>query len=531
MKRLLPLLPVFVIVGCSASAPDDVELTVKPGVCVTSAYLGYEATSSNISPYYSFPLNAYTGESSPYCMALTLTNNNSGQNSNNVQVYQGGLSLSYSVESNTFIGYMIDYNAAGISPGYFNYRTYQILGNMALFDPQNCVTTQGVKVNTLHKNGGSCTFYLQLIDESMPVGIYPLNVNINYTNGNDNYSVGTTIYQQVGILAGGEFSQPGNKLAVYDGNNQFIAEPLSVDLPNLPSVKLLARDVIGNVYAYDGSDVYQYNGISLVKTQNTPESINDLSGDRFGNLFAATQNGLYVYNASVNGSNTWGLVSGVPSMQVNAVRAESANAQNIVFITGANGVESCIFTNGSCNGISQLFTGNQFNNQALAVNAYESQIVWGSESGLFNGATSPLTTGEFAINQQGKIGLDKLGLIYVGSESDEFNPAVFSNLGNLTGLSPLQDYENNVLFGKSNGVYLRSTDFKTSSIMSLYTYGQNLSSLVPFSDQYLVLLSMAVAQNGINYYAAKSNWTAITGFNGLVNDIVISSRLSIESNF
>lgn len=532
MKKLFLLVPLIVtIIGCSGSTPNNVELTVKQGVCVTSEYPGYESTPYSVYPNYAFRTNAYTAESSPYCMALTLTNNNSGENANNIQVYQGGLSISYAVESNLYTGYMIDYNAAGISPSYFNYYTNQIIGNMALFDPDNCVTTQGIEVNTLSKEGGKCTFYLQIISESMPVGVYPLNVNVNYTNGNANYSAATTIYQQVGILAGGDFTTPGNKLAVYNGNSQFNAEALSAVLPNWSQILLLARDFTGNVYAYDGNTVYKYDGVNLSSIANSPPNINDLTGDSFGNLFAATQNGVFVYNASAGNNATWSLVAGIPASNIPSLRAESENLQNIVYFTGNGGVESCLYNNGSCNGASQLFSGSNFNNQALAINSTEKQIIWGSQSQVYNGG-APLSISDYAINQSGKIGVDKLGIIYVGSESDLLNPAVFNNIGNLATLSPLVDYSSNALFGKSNGVYLRQTNYRTSSVMSLYSYGERLSSLDLFTDQYLVLLAMNLQQqNSINYYAAKSNWTAINGFNSKVNDVIISSRLSIESKF
>lgn len=365
----------------------------------------------------------------------------------------------------------------------------------------------------------------------MPVGVYPLNVNVNYTNGNANYSAATTIYQQVGILAGGDFTTPGNKLAVYNGNSQFNAEALSAVLPNWSQILLLARDFTGNVYAYDGNTVYKYDGVNLSSIANSPQNINDLTGDSFGNLFAATQNGVFVYNASAGNNATWSLVAGISASNIPSLRAESENLQNIVYFTGNGGVESCLYSNGSCNGASQLFTGSNFNNQALAINSTERQIIWGSQSQVYNGG-APLSISDYEINQSGKIGVDKLGIIYVGSESDLLNPAVFNNIGNLATLSPLVDYSSNALFGKSNGVYLRQTNYRTSSVMSLYSYGERLSSLDLFTDQYLVLLAMNLQQqNSINYYAAKSNWTAINGFNSKVNDVIISSRLSIESKF
>ena len=77
------------VLGACSPTPNNVTLTLTPSSCVTGAYPGYEAAATSYSN--AFPLNATMPANAPYCMAVTLTNNNTGTNANNVQVFQGGL--------------------------------------------------------------------------------------------------------------------------------------------------------------------------------------------------------------------------------------------------------------------------------------------------------------------------------------------------------------------------------------------------------------------------------------------------------
>ncbi len=248
------------LIGC-AQTPNNVSLTVAQGQCVTGAYPGYESQATLYSA--AFPMNGSLPGTSPYCAAVTITNNNSGQNANNIQIYQSGLYVSFPSLANgagvTSATSMVDFNAAGIPQSSFAY-TQQQLFNLSLFDPKNCVTTQGANVQTLNANGGSCTFYLQLSGESMPIGVYPISLTLNYTNGNTNYSVATNINQRANLYLGGIFSS--NIAITNAGTTSPTANSIiSASSPEQYGVTSLTRDPYGMVYSGDIlGNVYKYNG-------------------------------------------------------------------------------------------------------------------------------------------------------------------------------------------------------------------------------------------------------------------------------
>lgn len=520
-KVLFLCLPIAVYLSACGigNAPNDVTLTTTPGICVSSVYPSYEVNPSIYYPYNSYPMNSYMPANSPYCTAVTITNNNAGQNSNNIQVYQNGLILSYSVESNSYSSNMIDYNASGLAQNNYSYNTVQQLGNIALFDPSNCVTTIGSKVNTISKGGGQCTFYLQIVNESMPVGNYPISVSVNYTNGNSNYFVSANIYQHVTLFAGGDFTEPSPYIATYQGT-QNQAESVGYQLPISSPVRLLARDVAGNDYAYDGNNIFIFNGESVLQMQSTPLNILSLSADSVGNIFATTSNGLFVYNPLVSTNYQWSSVSGI-SGSVFAVQSfESANI-NTLYYTGLNSVESCVYANNSCSTPNQVFGGIGFNAGALTLNPYANQLVWGASGGVYDMSTTPLTISSGSFIESGIIGVDPLGYIYAANAHDALSAAVYNNNGNLSQLSPLLDSSNAQLLGVANGVHLRNYTVPSNSAITLYVYGYDMSTA-----SYLSYLDMAVGSSLGSTYYAVGTWTGVSGFNGSINAAIVSSRFA-----
>ena len=286
------------LIGC-AQTPNNVSLTVAQGQCVTSLYPGYESQATLYSA--AFPMNGSLPGTSPYCAAVTITNNNSGQNANNIQIYQSGLYVSYPSLANgvgvTSATSMVDFNAAGIPQSSFAY-TQQQLFNLNLFDPKNCVTTQGANVQTLNANGGSCTFYLQLSGESMPIGVYPISLTLNYTNGNTNYSVATNINQRANLYLGGTFSS--NIAITNAGTTSPTANStISANSPEQYAVTSLTRDpfgmiysgdILGNVYKYNGATASSWTAISgLPSVGQSP--IAALTTDNSANLYVVNNAG------------------------------------------------------------------------------------------------------------------------------------------------------------------------------------------------------------------------------------------------
>ncbi len=521
-----------VLVAC-APTPNNVSLDVTPGLCVTSSYPGYESTITSYSNAY--PLNATLPANSPYCMAVTLNNSNSGQNANNVQVYQGGLQLTYSVAGVSYSGYLIDFNASGIPQTTYTYSPVQKLGNMVLFDPNNCVTTIGANVNTLNKDGGKCTFYLELVGESLPVGNYPINLSVNYTNGNDNYFVQNNINQRVNMYIGGNFTTPSTNLALLNNLSSNIAESLPVSFTG-GVVQQLITDSFGNVFVYDGNTVYIFNGNSW-QVSTLPEGvskINQLSSDNNGNVFAATNYGLWVYNlgsqngwTSLNGNANSGNYSSVQSLSIAGTPTET------IYATSQNNLLSCNWQPGSsCTFGNPIVGSGAYNSASLAVESSVLQYV-GIGSQLWQISNNVLSPMSFATpyvlgNQSGNLLLDSQGLLYATFANDDpLIPAVFSNSSaTLSAESALVSAQGNALNGKATGIALRSMNLGSSLTSHVVAFG-DMNSL--HSNDFTVSSSLVYLLLGYGSTAnpiASTSWTPVTGLNGAVNGVTFASSLT-----
>lgn len=528
------------VLGACSPTPNNVTLTLTPSSCVTGTYPGYEATATPYSNGY--PLNATMPANAPYCMAVTLTNNNTGTNANNIQVFQGGLQLTYNVAGVAYSGYMIDFNASGIPQSTYTYTPYQQLGNIALFDPSNCVTTIGSHVNTLSQGGGQCTFYLSLIGESLPVGTYPLQLQVNYTNGNDSYFVNAAFNQRVNLYAGGDFTAPssvGNYLALYNGESANIAESTPVAFPG-QAIKLLTRDAYGDIFAYDGVSVYMFNSGSSWANIGLPSGvtqINALSSDTLGNVFAATNAGVWTYSLS-SSTPIWSNIAGASaSGSFAAVQSTpvSSSSSNTLFATDNSwstnpALLACSWATGATCAWSSIFESvNTFNSQALAVESATLQY-WASDSLVWqnnNGASSVMLNESTVDNQAGPIGIDPIGLMYVSFKNivNPLVPAVFSNSSATGTLTPLTSLSGQALLGAANGVALQSISYNGSSLASVAAYGNNLFTSVDFSgvsSLAYVLLGYGSATTPV----ASTNWTPITGISGEVNSVAFASALT-----
>ena len=529
------------VLGACSPTPNNVTLTLTPSSCVTGAYPGYEAVATSYSN--AFPLNATMPANAPYCMAVTLTNNNTGTNANNVQVFQGGLQLTYNVAGTVYSGYMIDFNASGIPQSTYSYTPYQQLGNIALFDPSNCVTTIGSHVNTLSQGGGQCTFYLGMVGESLPVGTYPLQLQVNYTNGNDSYFVNAAFNQRVNLYAGGDFTAPssvGNYLALYNGESANIAESTPVAFPG-QAIKLLTRDAYGDIFAYDGVSVYVFNGGSSWAPIGLPGGsgvqINALSSDNLGNVFAATTAGVWAYRLS-SATPMWSNVAGAAGsgsfagVQSTPVSGSSSNTLFATYNSWSTNPALLACSWATCAWSSMFESANTFNSQALAVESATLQY-WASGSTVWqnNNDTSSVMLNESTVDTQaGPIGIDPIGLMYVSFKNiiNPLVPSVFSNSIAAGGtLTPLTSSSGQALLGAANGVAVQSINYNGSSLASVVAYGNNLFTSADFSG----LSSLAYISLGYGSATtppvASSKWTPITGISGgAVNSVAFGSVLT-----
>jgi hypothetical protein len=406
----------IILSGCS-DTPNDITMSVNQGQCLTGG-------TDGASPY-----NPATA---PYCMSVTLQNNNSGSNANNVQVTSAGLTLGYSALTATglqnFSNTICDLNAsAGVCPS----GTTQI-GNITIFDPNNCATQQGSQVSTLMANGGSCTFFLQIAAESFAIGSYPITITYNYTNSNQNYSIATTLYQNVNLYSGGE-----NGLYLLNSSQLQLAESAA-------NTSVVAHDNYGNLYFNNGRLIYSYNGLSFTQVgDELPGSITSLTADNNGNLIAAVAaNGLYYNNLSA--ASNWQILTDTQSLlgstdNIFGIAYTNTQAANILYVIESSSAYSCLesIANSSvtlaCSIINQapdqgplIYFPNSL--AAFAGNLYAGttgEIQGYNESGwvVYNSFTSVLPTNDYAST----IVASGSGIIFgVDSQSVYTESSVFS---------------------------------------------------------------------------------------------------------
>ncbi len=322
----------LLLTGCP-STPNDISFTSNQGQCVQLSQ--YSTNSNGTNPQASilaaFPQIESNPESAPYCTSFTLQNNNSGTNANTVQITTSGLVVSYTVGNTNYSSLMYDPSAATIS-----ITGNQTLGNLAIFDPNNCATTQGANVQNLAVNGGSCTFYMQLLSESNPVGVYSTNLTYNYTNGNQNYAVSNNINQRVYLYGGapdGLYFVSNDVIEASQGTSSGVTVSWSTGITGAPntSVSYIIEAPYGFVYFATGPQVYVYNGISATQVgADIPGGVvTSIALDTANNVYASTLNGIYVYN-----TNGWTLMQDTN----NFITANSSiiNLRGSMFSTSPN---------------------------------------------------------------------------------------------------------------------------------------------------------------------------------------------------
>lgn len=305
------------ITACS-STPNSVNISPNQNQCVQSSMYASGVTPPSII--------ANNPQNAPYCMSVSIQNNNSGLNANNIQITGSGLVMSYTVGNTNYSSQMYDPAAAGISISGAN----QILGNMEVFDPGNCLTNSGANVITLNAGGASCTFYMQILGESNPVGVYGVNLSYNYTNGNTNYSISANINQRVNLYAGGTTGLYVDTTGYWTPGQSL---PVPISIPT--AVTGLARDVYGNIYIATAQTVYQFNGIATNQLGNliSGVQINSITTDLGGDVYIASNEGIFKYN-TFESNGTW-----VPYNDLSTPSKIGANT-NVISIKSYENYES-----------------------------------------------------------------------------------------------------------------------------------------------------------------------------------------------
>ncbi len=519
--KVLPCFGAVVLVACGSGTPNSVSLTATQGACVTASYPGYESVATTYSAAY--PMNASLPGTSPYCVALTLTNNNSGTNANNIQVANGGLTVTYGSPTNTTYN-LVDFNAAGISQSTFPYAVYQSAYNVALFDPNNCVTTIGAKVQTLNKGGGACTFYLQLTGESLPVGVYPLNVSVNYTNGNSYQSTSVALNQRSNLYVGGNLSlNLGLTNAQSQTNSQTTANSVAyAGYPGSVAVTALTRDPYGNVYAGDlVGAIYKYNGESatswykmVTAAPGTPTLA--MTSDALGNIYFADYGGaVYQLSATSGAVISLGSISSVSTITPTSIQLSPDNST--LLVSAGSNIYSCSLVpvgSTSCNGTIYAAAPEPINQMI-----YTNTVSIGTTNDFYSQAG-----GVWSPPYLGLTGQNVTGIAYTGGSS----PTWFATVDEAESVNSSVYYE-------SAGTSNTFTPFAGSTGMILS--GQD-PQLVLDSAQGVFVAGVALMSNdfsGSTYLAyipaqylgaAVRKWTPITGVSGQIISMQTASQLT-----
>jgi hypothetical protein len=486
------IITVSLLIGC-AGTPNQINITTSQGVCVQLSQYNSTAQARILPPLLSIiNSNPQPNQPSPYCMAVTLQNNNRGINANNIQINGSGLQLTAvtPLGNTNATTTLYDPAATGLTIN----SASQTVGNLVLFDPYNCATTSGSNVRTLLANGGNCTFYLQLFAESSPVGVYPYTMIYNYTNGNANYSNTLNFNQRVTLYGSsnqGLYTVTNN---VISAATQATTAPLTWNkLMNFSSaIQFMTSDNYGSIYFAVNNQVYQYNNMNIIplgaESQiNAP--ITSLAIDTANNLYVASGNGLWVYNRNSNQFNqitdtNQQLTESITIRGLRATRTSQSGNYTLYAIT-SNNVYGCEFVNSN----TQNSNTQNSNTQCTSL----------SESLPLN-----LTT-----NINNSFDVDMSGNLYLGGSVD--NQLAIAQLSNLTTLTiykfeSVPSVESDTIIG---GVAWNTAPVESSSIF----FGVNYSPATTESN-----LSAVYQCSSYNCQALLSN-TESNILSGSVNTV------------
>ncbi len=276
-----------------------------------------------------------------YCMAVTIQNNNGGQNYINSTNYPiTNLSLSVSGASN--VGYP---SAQGSS-----------------YDPNNCL---GSTINP----GSSCTFYLWLTGESFGVGTHtPITVNANYTVNNtlpwvtsgNSATSSLTVYETPGLQISSTGSSPAYNGYVQTYNNSGFNTPFKAESENIANA--VANDnYYGFLYLAGNSGVYfsgnsNYAGNATGGSSSIKGATNIIiSGQTiYGNPNGSLSNSVYTASMQKESFSWTQYATGLTNPTANV----SAITGTRLFFANANNAYVC----------TQNATGNNCSQEGVGIN-------------------------------------------------------------------------------------------------------------------------------------------------------------------
>lgn len=490
----------ILLLACSGT-PNNVTMTPNQGTCVQ---LNQYASNVQASVAAAFPfLESNPTIPTPYCMAVTIQNNNTGNNANNIQITNNGVQVTTTIPGSASATTVTLYDYYASNVGGITGES-QILNNVAMFDPNNCATTSGANVKTISTGGGLCTFYLEILNESSTVGVYPYSITYNYTNGNQNYSTNSSINQRVYLYGGDNFS-PG---LYYMSTNVLSASaspttttPVwQTGIPNATTttpVQYVMEGQFGFVDFAAGSSVYYFNGITTTQIGTTlpisPNVVTSLAYDASGNLYAATNgSGIWVYNISATNPNWVQMTANsgitatsniiamkgyefstspnvlyeITDLEVYACTPNATNATESCTVSISSGKPSRFFSNSAdVDTTGNLYTGG-VTSGLLSVSALSSNLL--SWIQYVMSPSYPYSSDVTKVGGVRWTNLNGTTNLYFGLVNESSSEStVYSCIG--TSCTPLLSTSSNPISGNANTI-------TTDGVGSLYVAGSNLFS-------------------------------------------------------
>jgi len=409
------------LVSCGVT--PNVSLSLTQYQCAPNSY-GSNVLKQNIN------LPATAG----YCAMVTVTNKTSGYGANNIQTINSG----FTVNNVT----LCDSTSSGQS-------CTQSLGNLYLFDPNNCVTTTGGNVHTLLADGGTCSFYLQIANEATPLGITPIAVSYTYTNGNATYMLNGNLYEDSRL-----YMATKNGVISYNG---FLESTV-----NTANTSMLTSDSFGTMYSYDTGlnkfavDPLKESSQLITSSATSPSQI---IGDTYGNVdVLSSSNMIYQYSQNMAES----VLSSTGLSPVNNLLMDSLGN---LYAVGTNLVESCNIANG-CGSWSNYISGSvgnmlfNYNTSSLVEYAGTTVNVYATTN--LNSAVYS-TTAESSVNS---IATDGVGNFYMATANGLYMLPVATSYAAVSMSS-----------GTTNTLNGSVTKVIADNSGDVYAFGNNMSSI------------------------------------------------------
>lgn len=308
-NRLLGLFALVVLL-ISCGVNNNLTVVTTNGACPSSLESG----------------SVSLGNAAPYCMSVTVQNNNGGQNWINSSNYPIS-SLAIAVSGATNI---------------------QSPATTSTMDPNNCT---GSTINL----GNSCTFYLKLSGEAYPVTstetatvTLTYNVNNQLFGSGTSYSTQFNVYEQTNIYAFESSSTSNGSAYLWQYNSGGLSNIGLIESGDQPMTSAIDNNNLGLAYLGGTLGIYAY-GNSTTSSSISKGGITSGASNLIANassLFASgvgTNTGVWEYSLN---SNTWAGTS--PAFTSGITFASNINAisgSTVLYFANGSAVYACNIPN------------------------------------------------------------------------------------------------------------------------------------------------------------------------------------------